>query len=337
MKNKNKIQAVALAAAYAGSIVAIANELWTPSVDDGNIKPGIIYAANEARFVTSSYSEGLTGYLQGWTEPENLEQLLEDIAPMVSSGKRFEFKKADNSEAFLSEDDDVRSIGANYKRVTYKGSTVQERTYNKGLTIRLDKDDMVEGEEEQSVEALKSRLLRNEIRRALALLRAAATNTDKVWDATKNPDKDVRDRLRVASTKSGLRPTRVLIAEDAFDLRADAYELQNTPAAGVAANKTPDQLAAKWMVDSVKIVKAKYQSTLTAKAQVQNALTVLMYMAQKGLSKNDPSNIKRFVSDNGWKVFRKEDDLFVDISVAHNSNIVITSTLGIEQLTVAAA
>jgi hypothetical protein len=315
------------------------NEFYLPA-DRGDNQPGVICAANEARFTASHYSEPLTQYTVGWRDPDNLDALLETIAPQVPVGRRFEFKKADNAEAFLSEDDDVRAIGSAFKRVEYKGSTVNEKTLNKGLTIRLDKDDLLgSGDEETAVARLMARLNRNEVRRALALIDAASTNAAKTWNSSANPDGDVRAALKLGADASGIRPNRVLFAEAAMDLRLDVYEAQDTPYAGRAASMTKEQLAAKYMVDVVETVKARYQSTASAKGGVMTTLTVLLYLALNGAGKDDPSNVKRFITPVGsrFRVFRQESDKFIDLSVEHYSNIVITSTLGIRKLTVAAS
>lgn len=319
----------------------IANELWMPADTGDNIQSGVVYAANEARFTSVNYSEPLTNYLVGWREPEDLEGLLELVAPMVSVGRRFEFKKAENAEAFLSETDDIRAIGSSFKRVEYKGTSVNEKTHNKGLTIRIDHDDQLGDDwREVAVARLWQRLLRNEIRRALTLIDAAATNAAKVWNSTKNPDGDVREGLKLSADASGIRGNTVLFAEDAWDLRLDSYEPQNTPYAGRAATLTKEQLATKYMVDKVEVIKARFQNTASAKALVQTALTVLMYFSQSGVSKDEPSNVKRFVSntDSGRnRVYVTEHEKYTDISVEHYSNSVITSTLGIRKLTVASA
>lgn len=315
------------------------NELQLPP-DTGENQPGVICAANEARFTASNYSEPLTQYTVGWKDPENLDAVLDSIAPSVPVGRRFEFKKATNAESFLSETDDVRAIGANFKRVEYTGETVNEKTLNKGLTIRLDKDDMLdEMEEERSIGRLMQRLSRNELRRALVLIDAGATSAAKVWNATTNPDKDLRDACMFAANLSGLRPNVILFSESAWDMRLDAYEAAaNTSSyAGRAAAMTPPELARKTMVDRIEIVKARYQSTASAKALVQTTLTVLAYIAITGAGKDDPSNVKRFVTPAGtrYRVFRKESDKFVDLSVEHYSNIVITSSgASIRKLTV---
>lgn len=322
-------------------ITEAVNELYLPA-DHSDIQPGVIYAANEARFTASNYNEPLTQYTVGWRDPENLDALLDSIAPSVPVGRRFEFKKATNAEAFLSETDDVRAIGANFKRVEYTGESVNEKTLNKGLTIRLDKDDMLDDmEEERAVGRLMQRLSRNELRRALALIDAGATNAAKVWSSATNPDKDLRDLCTTAANVSGIRPNVLVFAESAWDLRLDAYEAAaNTSSyAGRAAAMTPQDLARKTMVDRIEIVKARYQSTASAKGLVQTTLTVLGYIALQGAGKDDPSNVKRFITPAGtrYRVFRKESDKFIDLSVEHYSNIVITSSgASICKLTVSA-
>ncbi len=62
------------------------------------------------------------------------------------------------------------------------------------------------------------------------------------------------------------------------------------------------------------------------------------YRAEPNALPDDPSSIKRFVTNSGGtaiRVFRQEIGLkFIDITVEHYSAIIISSTLGIRQLTV---
>ncbi len=321
-------------------IIEAVNEPRLPLDSGDRNTPDVIYAANESRFSAGNYSEPLTQYTVGWRDPENLDALLDSMAPSVPVGRRFEFKKAINAEAFLSETDDVRAIGSNFKRVEFRGETVNEKTLNKGLTIRLDRDEIFDEQDEQvAVGRLMQRLSRNELRRALPMIDAAGTNAAKTWSTTSNPDGDVRAALVLGAEACGIRPNVVVFAENAWDTRLDAYEAAaNTSSyAGRAAAMTPEELARKLMVDRIEIVKARYQSTTTAKALLQTTLTVLLYQAIQGAGKDEPSNIKRFVTRAGptrYRVFREELDKFIDISVEHYSNIVITSTLGIRKLTV---
>src|SRR3954471_3482776 len=85
---------------------------WRMPLDNGNPHPGEIVLANEARFNVAYYSEPLTNYIVGWKDGNNIEATLDFVFPPVQVPRRFEYKKADNAEAFYSETDDVRSIGA---------------------------------------------------------------------------------------------------------------------------------------------------------------------------------------------------------------------------------
>lgn len=305
--------------------------------DTGAQTPGTISAANEARFTAGNYSEALTAYTAGWRDGENLRALLDFIAPPVPVARRFEFKKALNSEAFLSETDDVRAVGAPFKRVEYGGETVNEKTLNKGLTVRVDHDDALGDDwQERHVGRLMQRLLRNEIRRALAALAAVATSEDVTWDASANPDADLRLALSLGTDAGGVRPNRLLFGEGAWDLRAAAYEAQTAPAAGRAAGLLPEELARKLFVDGARVVSARYQETATAKAAVLGN-TVYLYRAQDGLMKDEPSNIKRFVTpaEGGlFRVYVEPSAKFTDLTVEHYSNVVITSSLGVRALAV---
>src|SRR5687767_1152823 len=85
--------------------------------DNGALAPGQLCLANESRFNSAFFSEPLTAYATGWRDASNIEAMLDFLAPPVQTGRRFEFKKGDNSEAFYSELDDVRALGADFKRV----------------------------------------------------------------------------------------------------------------------------------------------------------------------------------------------------------------------------
>ena len=83
-------------------------------------------------------------------------------------------------------------------------------------------------------------------------------------------------------------------------------------------------------------IEDRYQTKSRKKGLLSDNL-VLAYNIQQSGIKDDPSNIKRFVTNvNGaeYAVFRKEEAAGVDVTVAHQSRIMITSSLGIGTLTV---
>jgi hypothetical protein len=310
--------------------------------DDGFQDCGLVCAANESRFAPSNYSEPLTAFTVGWKDSERIEELLNFVAPSVPVARRFEFKVADNAEPFLSETDDIRSIGSAFKRVEFTGTFVTSKTYNKGLTIRVDHDD-VAGDDwrERYVQLLLQRLYRNELRRAISALSSNATAQAYVWSnasGTPNPDSDVRSELEAASNATGVRPNRIIFGEGAWDIRSDAYDRQNNAGANRAAGLSLDELARKLFVDEVRVMGARYQNASSKTAILGSE--VYAFFTKNDIMKDEPANIKRFVTpvDGGsaFRVYVDERSKFSDITVEHYSNIVITSQTGIRKLTVSA-
>lgn len=310
--------------------------------DDGFQDCGTVCAANESRFTAAHYSEPLTAFTVGWKDREEIEEILNFIAPIVPVARRFEFKVADPNEAFLSETDDIRSIGSSFKRVEFKGTSVTSKTYNKGLTIRVDHDD-VAGDDwrERYVQLLLQRLYRNELRRAIAALEANAVSEKEhySWKTTgsSNPDADIRSELEAATKLTGIRPNRMIIGEGAWDIRSNAYDSQNNAGAHRSASLNLEELARKLFIDETRILRSCYQLGGTQpEAFLGNK--IYLFCTQNGVMKDEPANIKRFVTpidgSSSFRVYLEEHSKFSDITVEHYSNIVVTSETGIRKLVV---
>jgi hypothetical protein len=309
-------------------------------------EPGQLLFANDSRFLETYFSEPLTHYAVGWRDPNNIEATLQFIAPVVVVGRRFEWKKAANAEEFLSEVvDDQRAVGSDFKRVEFTASDVTDKTLNKGLTYIADLDN-VSGPNWQNdkVAKLLRRIMRNELRRGITAISAAATNTAVTWDTTagKNPDQDLKDGLITATNATGIRPNRVLYGDTAFNKRGLSYEGQTgSTAFGQVAALNLDQLAGRLMVDRVMVSRERYQSTASAKSEIVSNL-VFAFFAEDGVDTEDPSNIKRFVSsfsaEQGGGLVRvytqQISSKLVAITVEHYSKIIVTFSTGIRKWTV---
>ena len=320
---------------------AIEAEEFAPQIS-GNEVPGLICAANAALYTEGTFSEPLTTYAVGFRDPENIDAALEFFAPRVQTARRFEYATASSDEEFFSESaDDLRAIGADFPNVEYTSTKVQGKTLNRGLSITVDLDQVSgPGWRENSTAKLLRRLKRNALRRAIALLSAAATNTAKTWDTTsgKDPDQDVIAELVSAGDISGVKPTRVGYGDTSWSKRALAHRAQSTAGGFASAGLTEDALAGLLGVDSVLHCKARYTSGTSAKTQIVNNL-VLMFSAMSGADTEDASNIKRFVSptESGGDIRVYEQQLtakLIRITAEHYELIKITSTLGIRQFTV---
>ncbi|HCJ11603.1 MAG: hypothetical protein A2Y14_01825 [Verrucomicrobia bacterium GWF2_51_19] len=306
-------------------------------LDNGNPESGIICAANESRFNAANLSQELTAFTAGWKDNTPLIKLLNFVAPPVAVNRRFEFKKTDNSECFLSEDDDVRAVGSAFKRVEFTGTLTNAKTLNKGLTLRIDHDDAI-GEDwrERYVQLIVQRLYRNELKRALAALSENGKKIDKVWNAQSNPDADLRNMLALAANETGVYPNRILFGESAWFLRSDTYDVQQNAGAHRAASLSLTELAQKLFVDEIQTVHARLQTSKTKEKLLGNA--VFAFYASDTIVKDEPSNIKRFYTptDAGspFRVYVEDHSKFSDLTVEHYSNIIVTAPNGIHQLVV---
>jgi peroxiredoxin family protein len=92
-----------------------------------------------------------------------------------------------------------------------------------------------------------------------------------------------------------------------------------------------EELARILAVDMVKVSKAAYQSTTTAKAEIFGS-EVYVYHQAAGLDTMDASNVKRFVTPIGGGDFRVYTQQVSAkqyvISVEHYSNIVTVKSSG---------
>lgn len=305
----------------------------------GNNPHGLICAANTSRFEAGNFNEPLTSLSIGWKDPEGLDALLERLFPQVLVPKRFSFRKATNAEAFLSEVDDLRAIGAPFKQVGYTGTEAESRTFNRGLTVRIDHDEVddLEAEVTLTVGRLRQRLVRNALRRGFSLLDSAdVAGGNKEFDVDTNPDAHLRDMAVAVADVCGLYPNVFAIGEGAWHKRLTAYEGASRANEAGHASWTPAQLAQYLMADVVEVIKSRYQSSATAKGNITGATNrIYSYLAERGASKDDPSSVKRFVSAGtkgvGFGVYRKDADKWTDISMEHYENQVATG-LGVASI-----
>jgi hypothetical protein len=319
-------------------IPALQGVLATPA----GMQPGQISLANEAAFNSTFLSEGLTAYSVGYTSV--MQALLDELnflAPAVPVARRFEYRVQDNAEAFLGEtdDSDIRSIGTEFKTVKTFGSKQDSSTLHKGLTMRLDVDQIGEDPKakERAVDSLKARLLRAEIHRAATLL-IAVNSSNKSWATGGNdtdPDTDLPSAINAAAEASGVECNRIAFGAGAWNKRV--IGLRKMVVAGGFASGGFDEtaLAAYLGVDKVKRCKGVRTSGANAKARLLGTNRVIGFYADELAGKDDPSNIKRFTTGD-WQVFEQQVGAnTVDITVGHRSRIVVTATLGVFSLDVA--
>lgn len=311
---------------------------------------GQITVANSNQYDAANLSQGLTAYMAGQPAPD-LESRLDLLFPPVEVDRRFEFQKHDD-EAFITEtdDSDIRPIGAAFKRIEYRGSTQLAKAYNKGLTYRMDHDQVVRGPdgkmragwENAVADNLRFRLIRAELLRGIALLNAGSTPTSVDWStspSTANPDGNIRLACRNSLVGKGIKATHLLIGDLAWMLRQDAYEAgARTNALGNHAAYTEDDLARYLGIKTVVREDSLYQTKKGAAKTDIIASLAYVYGAEPGQMLNDASNIKRCWANTDvgqrFGVYVDAKSKFTDITVEHYSTFISPITAGIRKLTI---
>lgn len=307
-------------------------------------------AADEDRLKKDYYSAELTQFANASEDNEDIEKALNFAAPTVFVARRFEYKRIDENDTFFSENDDIRTAGSSFKQIDFNGEAVQAKTFNKGLTIRVDADDITNGDwEVRYVYALKNRLRYNEYRRTIRAfvetIKAAQKKTQKqivepeAWTGEKaQPDADLRKAVLTARSDYGFSPNRLLFSEGAWYLRQDCYAAQDNAGARISAELPREALAEKLLVENVQLIK---QINLGLHGKELEGNEVFAFYAKNGLLKDEPSALKRFVtpSDDGnlFRVYVEPHTTHTDITVEHYSNIVVTSATNILQIKVKGA
>lgn len=318
-----------------------ANAMQVVPEYDGIVKHGHLTAANASLFVEGNFQEKWTTYATGWRDPD-LEGALEFLAPRVQTPEWFQYSQFNNIEEWFSDasEDDLRAIRADFATVEYTQSKAVAKTDNRGLRLIVDTD-QVKGNpnwKRQAVEKLLRRLKRNKLRRAFALLSAAAVDTAKTWDTAADPDQDLIDQRIAAGDTVGIGFNRVAYGETAYSKRVRAFRSQNNAGSTASAMASMDQLAGLIGVDEARVIKARYQATASAKSQIVGN-KVLAFYAEEGQSLEDPSNIKLCQSPcaNGqdYQVYIREISTKLwEVVVENYDLILIPSILGVRQLTI---
>lgn len=321
-------------------LVAASNGVRLLDSNEVKAAGGLVAAANASLFASNFFSEALTTYALGWKPEDTLQALLDFIAPEVMTGRKFQFAKGVNSEMFLSESDDVRAIGSDFKRVQFSQNMTDSSTQNKGLVVYMDRDqvDGVPDAENRYTAALMTRLVRNEIRRAIALLLAGATNVAKGWNSNTDPDGDVLQQLDLSGDAVGMEPNRVLYGRGAWIKRLLAFRAQNNAGGYASAAMSTQQLTDLFGVEEVRVARERYQSSASAKSKIVGDIC-LIFNGQQNQLAEDASNVKRFVSmaEGGQKfrIYRQElTSKLIAITVEHYSRIVVVDSTGLRKITV---
>lgn len=311
---------------------------------------GHITVANASQNYAGSLAQDVQGYLAGLPSTDE-SAMLEALFPGMQTNDFFQFAKADDEAYFTEADDsDIRAIGANFKRVQYRGTTVTDSTVQKGLTMRVDHKTLpkvngviVPGWENRYAAALRARLIRSDIYRGLAVVDAASTNVAITFSASTNPDGLLRAMVQLGRSATGLVPTTLVMGNASWQGRIDAYEAPARVNTGTTnhSDYSPEELARYLMVGKVIIQDSIILTTKGGTKADMLGLYNYSYNASDSPIIDDPSNVKRAwspVTGGGeWAVAIQESSVWTDITVWHESKIFIPISSGIRKTTVTLA
>lgn len=312
--------------------------------DDAQVSPqhDLLCLANTGSFNNTYFSEALTSYAVGWRDPSNLGEIMDFLFPPVQVARRFEYRAATNGEAFLTESDDERAIGADFKRVKYTGTIQNSKILNRGLTLFVDLDEIGDEPnwEQTRVDRLLRRSRRNDLITAIGLMVAGASNTAKTWDSSADPDADLMDLISASGDAIGFDPNRLALLGASWAKRVQAFRAQDNAGAYASSMMSPEQLAAFLAIEEARVVGARYQTSSTgSKSKVGGGNYVVAFYAEAGLGPEDPSNCKRFWTPCGdgseYRVYRREvSEKLVALTVERYNRMVVTSTIGLRKYTI---
>lgn len=344
MKNASQ---TALAVNIMAMLGLSASEAFTIAPPDDNFQPGRVLAYNASQFAGNNPHEFLSQYAIRFTDPlqDALRSIRETLAPEVASNNSsfVEYAVYSLGDSFLALDqaqDARRAIGADYTtlRNPTKSMTTQ-RLPDVGLAIEVDEDEeLLDSDwQQRKVAHLLGILDRTELRTAIALFVAGATNTAKTWDTTagKDPDQDIMTVIDAMT----IRASNMMIGPGAWTKRALAHRAQNTAGGFASASLTPEQLAGFFAVNDVQVPRNKYATGASTTSNVLGSY-VLLFSAMKGMSRDDFSNLKTFVAPTrmGGKravYVRQVGDKRWRIAVSTGKRLVaLTSAIGAELMTI---
>lgn len=310
---------------------------------ESNLEVGQIYVANDSRFTSATFNQPLTNFaVGGWNQVGLDAELRAYVGAPIQVSRRFNYKVWTNADYHKSEtSDDLRAIGGDFKEVRRSNSEVNTQVANRGLIMVLDKDELAEGviTEQMAVSYLTERLKLNQIRRASALIIAAASDQARTWSSgTRDADLDAITELNDYQGTAGIDANTVIYGRSAWTNRLVTLRALATAGGFANAGMSADELAGFLNVDQVYRANAVYQSA-TATKTVVGTTKILFFRKSNSGMREDPSNIKYFwaPTTSGGQVaaFRYEEGgKKVIIGVEHNELLAITYSGAIQTITV---
>lgn len=290
----------------AGLAMSDGDSRFEPKVIGSNeMAPGLIALANDSIISSSLVQTELTDYAIGWARTNRLRELRNHLAPTrIRATRQVRVSSYVNADAFqsITPAKRKRAIGADHADVTQPTMTKATKTLdNVGLQVCIDTDQLKENPnlERSWTQWLIDVLMRADCQEALALIDASAVSVSKTWDATTNPDYDIRSANKAGADLTGIYANSVIYGDAAVLLRMAAYEAAGRANGAGASAALNGDLSSRIGVDRILLNAERYSSSATARTEFVGS-NVYLFTAVDGEPAVDPSNLVRLVSNASY-------------------------------------
>ena len=269
------------------------------------MQPGMVALANDSLISSSLVQTELTEFAIGWSRTNKLLELLRHLAPnRVRNSRQVRVTTYANADAFqsITPAKRKRAIGADHADVSQPVLTKAVKTIdNVGLQICIDIDQL---KEQPNLERIYTQwlidiLMRADAQEAITAIDAGAVSVSKTWDATTNPDYDIRNQNKIGADLSGIYANSAVYGDSAVLVRMAAYEAAGRANGAGASAALNGDIASRIGVDRLLINAERYSSSASARTEFigQN---VYLFTAIDAEPAVDSSNVVRLVCNASY-------------------------------------
>lgn len=196
-----------------------------------------------------------------------------------------------------------RAGGGDFPEVADRSELRSGILHQIGLSISLEKSQIqrIPGLRERATKKLVDIIERATLIKTLEIWESFADDTTISLATEKNPDGKLRELLRLAGDKSGVRPNAMLYGPAAWDLRTTKYETAELSTGALRAAETTDALGNRLNVRI--LVPDGRQAGVAGSFPVIGANKIYAGYSLDGLSTEDPSTMKTMRDGAGIQIY----------------------------------
>lgn len=266
---------------------------------------GLVALANDSLINASMVNTELTDKAIGWSRTNKLRELRNHFAPTrVRATRKVSISSYLNADAFqsITPAKRKRAIGADHAEVSQP--TISKGTKyldNVGLQVCIDSDQLAENPnlEWSWTQWMIDMLMRADCQEAVTLIDVSAVSVSKTWDATANPDLDIRNANKAGADLTGIYANSAAYGDNAVLLRMGSYEAAGRANGAIASAAMNGDIATRIGVERLLLNAERYTSSSTARTEFIGS-NVYLFTAIDGDPAVDASNLVRLVANASY-------------------------------------